>query len=331
MIIKAFEFNKNLKIKNKIFLFYGENQGQINEIIETKFKNDNNSVFNYDESNVLSEVNEFTNNIFTKSFFEKEKLIIIKRCTDKIKNLIEEIAERDLEDIKIILISNTLEKKSKLRTFFEKEKKVVCTPFYEDNNQTLQNIALNFFRERKISISYEIINLIINRSRGDRLSLQNELQKIQNFSKNKKEKIEMNEILKITNLAKNYDISELADNCLARNKKKTITILNENNYSSEDCMIVLRTLLAKSKRLLKLKENLKKENNVDNVISAFKPPIFWKDKNIVKEQINRWNSQNVEDLIYRLNETGILIKKNSISSLNILSNFIIEECSEINN
>ena len=237
---------------------------------------------------------------------------------------------KNIENTKIILLANILEKKSKLRLLFEKNKNIICIPFYPDNNQTLSNIVNSYFKERKIPISQEAINLLIDRARGDRLNLNNELNKIENFTKNKK-KINIDEILKLTNLAENYSVTELVDNCLAKNSKKTVNILNENNYSSEDCILIIKTLLIKAKRLNKLQNQTKNNKNIDQVITSFKPPIFWKDKEIVKEQIKNWSLKKIENLIYKINEIELLIKKNSSNSINILFDFIITQSSKTNN
>ena len=331
MIIKSFELNKvNLK-KNNFFLFYGENEGLKKEIIESNFKNNYpKKTFYYDESEVLNNKSNFFEEILSKSFFENEKLIIISRSTDKITSIIEEILEKKIDDLVLILNSGSLEKRSKLRLLFEKNKEIICIAFYEDNNQTLSSMASQFFRNNKIQISQQAINLIINRCRGDRQNLKNELNKIESFIKNKK-KIEISEILQLTNLAENYSVTELVDNCLAKNKNKTLNILNENNYNLEDCIIVIRTMLAKSKRLLKLFQEIKISNNIDSAISSIKPPIFWKDKQIVKDQINKWSYKKIELLIFRINEIELLIKKNSSISLSVLSDFIIEQASTASN
>ena len=331
MIIKSFELGKiDLKDKN-FFLLYGENQGFKSEVIKNKFKkNYSENIYSYEENNVLNNKENFFNNILSKSFFENEKLIIIDRASDKIKEIIEEIIEKKIIDLTIVLNANILEKKSKLRSFFEKNKETVCIPFYADNNQTLTGIVNNFFRENKILISQQAINLIVDRCRGDRQNLNNELQKIQSFIKGKN-KIGIKDLLKLTNLAENYDISELIDGCLAKNRKKTINILNENNYSLEDCILIIRTFLIKSKRLLKISQKIMLQNNIDSVISSFKPPIFWKDKEIIKQQVKNWSYKNIEDLIYRISEIEVLIKKNSNSSINILSDFIIEQATTSSN
>ena len=331
MIFKAYELEKvNLK-EIKYFLLYGENQGHKSEIIEKKFKSNFPESFNsYEEKEILDNRENFFNEILTKSFFEKEKLIIINRSTDKLKDLIEEIIERKLDDLTFVLNSNMLEKKSKLRSFFEKNKQTACVPFYEDNMQTLSTIVNQFFRGLKIPIAQQAINLIVQRCRGDRKNLKNELRKIESFLTNKN-KVKIEDLLKLTNLAENYNISELIDSCLSKNKRKTVNILNENNYSLEDCIIIIRTFLMKSKRLLKLTQELRVKKNIEEIISTFKPPIFWKDKEVVKQQIASWSPNNVESLIYKTCEIELLMKKNSSNSINILSNFIIEQASLTSN
>ncbi len=324
MIIKTYELNK-INNKIKIFLLYGNNNGFKDEIIKNFFENKfKKKIYRYDESEILHNKENFYNIIFTKSLFEDEKLIIISRVSDKIKDIINEVIEKEIDDTTIILNSNNLDKKSKLRSLFEKNKRTVCIPFYEDNSQTLSSIASSFFKEKKIPISQETINLLIERCRGDRLNLKNELNKIESFIKDKN-KIDIEDILKLTNLAENYNVSELIDNCLAKNSKKIITILNENNFLTEDCILIMRTLLAKTKRLQKLKKESEISKNIDNTISSFRPIIFWKDKNIVKQQIEKWPLYKIENLIYEISEIELLVKKNSHNSLNIVSDFIINK------
>ena len=324
MIIKTYELNK-INNKIKFFLLYGNNNGFKDEIIKNFFENKfKKKIYRYDENEILHNKENFYNIIFTKSLFEDEKLIIISRVSDKIKDIINEVIEKEIDDTTIILNSNNLDKKSKLRSLFEKNKRTICIPFYEDNSQTLSSIASSFFKEKKIPISQETINLLIERCRGDRLNLKNELNKIESFIKDKN-KIDIEDILKLTNLAENYNVSELIDNCLAKNSKKIITILNENNFLTEDCILIMRTLLAKTKRLQKLKKESEISKNIDNTISSFRPIIFWKDKNIVKQQIEKWPLYKIENLIYEISEIELLVKKNSHNSLNIVSDFIINK------
>ena len=331
MIVKSFELSK-LKINNyNFFLFYGDNEGLKEEIIKNLLeKNYHNKIHRYEEKEILSNENDFFNSILTKSFFDNERLIIINRATDKIKKIVVELLEKNPSDIKFILNSKNLEKKSILRKFFEKEKSILCAPFYEDNNQTLNSIINQFFRDKKISISQQLINILIERSRGDRKNLSNELEKIENFSLGKK-KINLQEMVELTNLADNYSASELVDYSLAKNTRKTITILNENNYSDEDNIIIIRTLLAKLKRLLKIYELVDEKNNIDSAVSSFKPPIFWKDKPLVTQQIKSWGKNELKNLIYQSNKIELLVKKNSSMAKNILSDFIINNSKKTNN
>ena len=321
MILKTFNLDKD--INAKIFLFHGVNDGQKDEIIKNKFIpifGDN--VFKYYEKEILSNIENFYNQILSKSFFENKKLIVIKDASDKIKEHIEVLKKRISDDIKIIIISNLLDKKSKLRNLFEKDNDLVAIAFYNDNNQTLSSIAKSFFLKKKISISQESINLLVNRAYGERKSLNNELQKIEGFLSNKN-KISIEEIHALTNLSENYSINELVDNCLAKNRQKTIYILNENNFSFEDAIIIIRTFLIKTKRLIKLYQNLQVNKNIDKTIISFKPPIFWKDKQLVESQIKIWTLDRTYKLIEEINKVELNIKKNSINSLNILFDFIL--------
>jgi len=331
MILKSFELNK-LKLNNhNFYLFYGDNEGLKEETINNLFeKNYTNKIHRYEEKEVLENTDNFFNSILTKSFFDNEKLIIINRCTDKIKTILDELIEKNPDDIQFILNTKNLEKKSSLRKLFEKEKSIICVPFYEDNNQTLNSIISLFFRNKKIPISQQLINILIERSRGDRKNLKNELEKIENFSSNKKN-INLEEIVKLTNLADNYSASELVDHSLAKNTRKTVTILNENNYSDEDNIIIIRTLLTKLKRLVKIYELVNEKNNIEQAISAYKPTIFWKDKPLVTQQIKSWKKNLLENLIYKTNEIELLIKKNGSVAKNILSDFIIDNSRKANN
>ena len=322
MILKSQDLSKNITRYN-LFLFHGANEGLKEEIIKNDFKPlfKNNS-FKYFEKEILSNIEGFYNEVLSKSFFEKEKLIIIKDTTDKLKNEIELLKEKNLDDIKIVLISSILDKRSKLRNLFEKDKNLISVAFYLDNNQTLSAISKSFFLKRKISISQESINLISNRANGDRKNLENELNKIDNYLINKK-KISIEEIHSLTNLSENYSISELVDNCLAKNKQKTIYILSENNFSLEDAIIIIRTFLIKSKRLLKLCQNFETDKNFDKAILNFKPPIFWKEKEIVKQQMKNWSLKKTYKLINEINDIELNLKKNSLNSLEILFDFIL--------
>ena len=330
MIYKSFELNKIDQNNSHLILFYGKNDGLKNEALDILIK-DKSKISNYEEKEILENENNFIENILSNSLFEPQKFIVIKRATDKILRIIETLHQKNLEDTLIILNSDNLDKKSKLRSFFEKEKKLVCVPFYPDNEQTLSKLAYNFLRDKKISISPSNINLIVNKCSGDRETLINELQKIEYFSKNGK-KINSESISKLINLNENHSIIELIDNCLAKNKKKTISILNENNFSNEDCIIIARSFIIKAKKLLALSKTFETNNNIDFTISSAKPPIFWKEKEITKQQIYKWKPEYIKKLIYSLSEIELQIKKNINNSIKLITDFILTQSStETNN
>ncbi len=322
MIIKSFEIDKIKLTKNHLILLYGSNQGHKNQVIKELFvKVFNGQISRLDESEILNNYEEFISSLINKSLFEDHKLIIVSRTSEKIIKLVNEILERKVENIKIILNSDNLEKKSKLRALFEKEKNLTCIPFYEDNEKNLSSLAQTFFRNKKIKVSQEIINVLVGRSRGDRANLFNELNKIEILSITKKN-IDLDDVLKLTNLSENYSVFELVENYLAKNKRQVSKILNENNFANDECILILRTILNRSKRLLKLKESEHETGNIDLTISSFKPPIFWKEKDLVKKQIQSWSRNEVKKIIYRVNDLEILIKKNSNNSLNFVSDFV---------
>ncbi len=327
MIIKSFELNKIDFGLSNLYLFYGKNEGAKKEIIhQITSKRANAEIIKYEEKEILNDSTIFEENIISYSLFEKEKIFIIKRTTDKIIKILDKIKAKNLEDITIIFESENLEKKSKIRSFFEKDKKFICMPFYPDNEQTLLKLSINFFSKKKISISRSNINHIIGKCGGDRETLFNELKKIELFSKNGKNINEEN-IAKLINLSEDLNVSELIDNCLAKNEKKTMMILNENNFSNEDCIIITRVFLNKAKKVLKLSTEFKKNNNIELTISNAKPAIFWKDKEITKQQIYKWKPESIKILIYRLSQIELMIKKNLGNPVNLITDFLLQQLS----
>ena len=322
MIIKSFELEKIISLNFNIHLIYGNNEGIKQDIISNFYKkNYEGEVLKYDEQDILTNKDEFISSLLNKSLFETEKLIIISRGTDKLIAVINELLEREEIGAKIIIKSSNLEKKSKLRNLFEKEKNVICTPVYEDDSRSLNFIINNFLKDYKLSLSQEIKNILIERSNGDRINLKNELSKLKNLSITKK-KLSIEDVLKLSNLAENYSVFELSDNYLAKNSKKVSNILNENNYSSDDCILIIRTILNKSKRLLKIRNEVDNNKNIDQVISTIKPPIFWKEKEIVKKQAQSWSTNEVKDIIFKINDLEALVKKNTANSMLFVSNFM---------
>ena len=330
MILKTFELNK-ITNKATLFLLYGKNEGLKSECINEILKKNDGKIFNYDEKQIKDEIENFYENILSGSLFENSKIIIINRASDKIVEIIQELINRNITNTKIIINADILEKKSKLRSLFEKKQDLICIPTYPDNNDTLSKLSAAFFRKENITISQQNINLIVEKCNGDRNSLKNELNKIKNYLINKK-KISSKEILKIINLSENYELSELIDNCLAKNKNKIMNILNENNYNTDDCIIILRTFLSKAKRILKLAIQLEQNKDINKTINSARPPIFWKDKEIVKVQLNKWKPNQIKKLINDISNIELEIKNNYNNSIFIITNFIFEQSyTQINN
>ena len=325
MILKYFELEKlNFEITN-FLLFHGKNEGYKGEEIKKITNKFNIKVKNYDEKQVIDNTEEFLANNLNKSLFENDKIIIINRCTDKIIKIVEELIDRNINDIIFILISEILEKKSKLRNFFEKsKKKLVSIAFYPDNFDTLMGIARQTLKEKKILLSNECISVLVSKCASDRKNLLNEIEKIELYSKDKKE-ISNEEVFKIINLSENHSVNELVNSCLVKNQKKLFKILNDNIFSNEDCIVIIRTLLKKTKDLLNLVIQFHLNKNINETINNAKPPIFWKDKNIIKDQINLWSVNKLKNLIIEINDIEYQIKKNSTNSINLTTNFLLEK------
>lgn len=322
MIIKSFEIDKLNNSDSNFHLIYGNNEGIKQDLINNIYlKNYEGDILKYDEHEVFNKIDEFISNLLTKSLFGDKKIIIISRATDKLYTLINDLLDREIIETKIIIKSSSLEKKSKLRNLFEKEHQLVCTPVYEDDVRALNLVIQNFLKGNNLSLSQEIKNILIERSKGDRINLKNELSKLKNLSLSKS-KLSIDDVNKLSNLAENYSVFELSDNYLAKNSKKVSNILNENNYSSEDCILIIRTILNKCKRLLKIRNEIDNNINIDQVISSFKPPIFWKEKDIVKKQVQSWSTNEVKEIIFKINNLEALVKKNTSNPLLFVSNFV---------
>ena len=325
MILKYFELNKLNFNNTKFLLLHGKNEGYKNEEINKITNKLNIKAKNYDEKQVIDNTEEFFANNLNKSLFDSDKIIIINRCTEKITKIIEELIDKNIDDIILMLNSETLDKKSKLRNLFEKSKnKLVSIAFYPDNFDTLLRIARQALRERKILLSNECISVLVSKCAGDRKNLLNEIEKIELYLKDKK-KISNEEVFKIINLSENHSVNELINSCLIKNQKKLFNILNDNIFSNEDCIVIIRTLLKKTKDLLNLVIQFHLNKNINVTIDNAKPPIFWKDKSIIKDQINIWSIDKLKRLIIEINDIEYQIKKNSIHSINLTTNFLLEK------
>ena len=331
MIIKSYEINKNKLnfLKNKFYLLYGENYGLKKDIedfikIEIK-KNSNVEVLKLYENEIINNEENFYNFVYSGSLFSDKKIITICEATDKIINKMTDIYEKCPENIYIIVFSEILEKKSKLRNFFEKEKKTICIPCYADNEKNLEIIAQNELKKKNIKLSREIINLLIEKSNTDRHYLRNEIEKIKSYSLNKKI-LEMDEIKLLINFSGDYKSDVLVNECLCGNISQYKKIISEIYVSAVNQIILLRILSNKVQRLLKIKEQEHQSNNLDNLINNSKPTIFWKEKPLVKKQLTIWSLNALNKIITDINNTEFLCKKNPQIAKSIFYNFFSEIC-----
>ena len=336
MIIKSYEIKKNRLslLKKKLFLLYGENLGLKKDIKnfitdEIKQKNNDAEILSLYESEIISNEDIFFNLIYSGSLFSQKKIITIHESTDKIINIIKEASEKYSEDIYLIFFSNVLDKKSKLRTFFEKEKELVCVPCYLDNEKDLVTIAQLELKKANILLSRESINLLIEKCNADRNNLRNEIEKIVAYSLNK-EKIETNEIRALINFSGDYKSDIFVNECLCGNIVQYKKIISELYVNTINQILMLRILSNKIHRLLKIKEQVKESYNVDALLNTCKPPIFWKEKPIVKKQLAIWKLNDLKEIISDINNTEILCKKNPHISHSIFLNFFMVICKKAN-
>ena len=332
MIVKSFEVKKNIAnfSKKKFYLIYGENVGLKKDIksfiVEAiKQKDDDLEILSLYENELLNNEENFYNSIYSGSLFSNRKIIIIHGATDKIIKKISDVYDRYPENIFLIIFSEILEKKSELRNFFEKNKKTICIPCYLDNAKNLRIIAESELKKNNITLSTEIINLLIEKSNSDRNNLRNEIEKIKSYSLNKK-KLELNEIKTLICFSGDYKSDILINECLCGNIYQYKKIMSEFYVGMINHMLLLRILSNKIQRLLKIKEQENKLNHLDDLINNSKPQIFWQEKPLVKKQLTIWGLDDLKKIIEEINNTELLCKKNPQISNAIFFNFFSEIC-----
>ena len=335
MLIKSYEIlKKDLNFLNS-FLIYGENTGLKQDIVKSVIelkekKNIKYKQFKFEEEEIIKNQNDFFNLIFSGSLFDKKKVIFVNRTTDRLFNLISEISKKDIKDILIFFEADQLEKKSKIRNLFEKDKNLVCIACYQDNNFDLIKIINDEIKQTKIKLSTESINLLIERASGDRNNLRNEVNKLKSFALDK-QMVSYDQVKELTNMVGNYQNDYIVNICLNGDKKKLNKILRENNFSFEDFLILLKIFSKKIHRLLKIKIFNRLEKNLDQIFNQIRPPIFWKEKEDVKKQVRLWNEKKLNLIIKKINEIELNCKKNHELSTNITLDFLATVCDEVNN
>ena len=308
MILKSFLLEKNLSLIDnyKSLLFYGENIGLKDEFksnLKKKFSNFEQILFNQDE--IIKNEKLLSDQINNLSMFNDNKFIIINEVSDKLISKIDDIIETQPDHIRLILFSQSLDKKSKIRSSFEKSKKVGIVPCYQDNHRTLSEYIREKLKDYS-GVNQEVINLLINNSGLDRKVLFSEIEKIRALFQNKK--IEESKILNLLNEENNLNFDDLRDSCLEGNDKKlnknlgTILLNNENIY------FCLNNLNQRVQKLSMLINQNEKDMNINFALDNLKPKVFWKDKPMILRQVKKWDHQKLEKAKEIILETEVKMK-----------------------
>lgn len=337
MIIKSYEVKKNSTnfYKYNFYLLYGENVGlkkDIKNIIQKVItsKDDKMEILSLYENEILNNEQNFYNFIYSGSLFGNKKIIIISGATDKMINKVNDIFEKYSQDVFFIFFSDALEKKSKLRKFFEGNKETICIPCYLDNERDLEIILQSELKKNNILLSREAINLLIEKANSDRDNLRNEVEKIKSYSLNKK-KLELDEIKSLINFSGDYKSEILVNECLCGNISQYKKIMSELYENTINQILFLRILGNKVQRLLKIKKQADELENLDDIINSSRPPIFWKEKPLVKKQLSIWSLDELKKIISGVNNTEFLCKKNPQVAKVIFFKFFFEICTRSNN
>jgi len=311
VILKSYIVEQNLEILNnyQATLIHGENNGIKDDVkVAIKDQNKNSEVITFFENEILKN-NFLYENMTNLSLFNQKKIIFIYEATDKIFNQLSECLEKENINIKIYIFSNILERNSKLKNFFEKNKKLAIFPCYKDNERTLIAYISKELKEFK-GLNGEIINLIINNSNLDRKIIKNELAKIKVFFL--KKKINKEQIFEILNIKTDSGFDEIRDKALAGDKFRINKLLSDTEVLHEEAFFYLNSINHRITRLLELIKICEgNKNSYEKALETFKPPIFWKDKPIILQQMFKWSKKKLEEMMVKITETEVLMKKNS--------------------
>jgi len=330
MIIKSYIAEKNLESlnKNKIILFYGENHGLKKDFKKNLKKiNKEFGILSFFQDELLKDKNLLISEIKNKSLFDKEKIIFIDQATDKIFEITEEASE-NIDKEKIFIFADLLDKKSKLRTFFEKSKAFNTIPCYQDNEITIKKIITNKLSMYK-GLNTELVNLIIQNTGLDRNKVNNELDKIISCFDDKK--IDYHKVEQLLNIKTSDDFNLLKDEALNGNKINTNKLLADTVFELENNIYYLNTINQRINKLNQI-EKLKNDNNdIESIVSNLKPPIFWKDKPKLIEQSKKWNKTKILKALKKTYEAEVKLKSNSSIRKDLLiKELIIGLCSTAN-
>ena len=322
MIYKSYLLEQNFdNLKERLVLFYGENNGLKNDFKKILRSNKNVEIINLLQNEILQNEESFLNEIFNLSLFETEKVIFINYANDKVLPIIEKIEKE--EQRRIYLFSEVLDKKSKLRNYFEKSKKTAAVPCYADNELTIKKLILNKLKNFK-NLTTQNINLIVESTSLDRVKMNNELDKIINLFTNKE--LNSQKLENLLNTKENNDFNLLKDEALIGNKSNTNKLISETILESEKNILFLSLI---NQRLLKLADlnKLKNEKTLEEALNSLKPPIFWKDKPKFLSQAKKWNLKKIKEALNKVYEIEVKMKTNSYINPNVLlKKLILDLC-----
>lgn len=332
MILKSYIVEKNLNsiFSFKAVLLYGENGG-IKEDIKKEIKERNKAekIINFFQEDLVKNKDILSHEINNTSLFQDKKIIFLHEITDKLFDEISESLSDIKDETKIFIFSNLLDKKSKIRSFFEKEKNLGIIACYQDNERSLSEY-IRLKLKNINGLNQEIINLVIENSNMDRKIVSEEILKIQTYFGTKK--IEKNTIKEILNIKTNIKFEQIRDATLVGNKHKVNALIGEMDIVKEDIYLYLNQMSLRVNKLIevsKINENFK---NLNDAIDEIKPKIFWKDKPVYIEQLQRVNSIKLQQIQKDICETEVILKKNSkIESDTIIKNLIVNICSKVSN
>jgi len=320
MIYKSYLVEQNIEIlKSNFTLFYGENLG-LKNFFEKKLVNDkNNKVLKYSQDEILKNENNFYSEMNNISLFGEKKIFIINNATDKILTILKELIQQNAQS-KCYIFSDVLEKKSKLRNFFEKEKNVDVVPCYQDNDLSIKKLIQSSLKEFT-NLTSETINILLEVSSNDRLKLENEINKIKSYFTNKK--IIQEDLIKLLNLKEDNDFNLIKDSALIGDADLTNKLLNSTLIENEKFIFYI-TLM--NYRLGKL-NSVSGEKNIEKAVNEIKPPVFWKDKPIFLKQAQKWNQKKINSALRKTYDAEVKIKSNSsFDKKIILKKLIVDIC-----
>lgn len=329
MIYKSYLVEENFKLIDKnINLFYGENIGLLNTF-KNKIKVNNKEkaeIVSFTQDEILSNDRAFKNEITNQSLFSEKRIFIIDQATDKILEHLNEILNAG-ESNKFFLFANVLEKKSKLRKYFETEQNCASIACYEDNEITLRKITLNKLKNFQ-PVPQKIINMIVENCSGSRVKLNNELEKIIIFFG--KNKIDDENLANLLNIIENDNFNTLKNAALNGDKKLTNKLLSETIIEEDKTILYLSIISQRANQINQINKNFK-GTNYDNAITKIKPPIFWKEKPNFINQLKKWQEVKTNLLLKNLYEIELNVKKNStISKNNLIKKLMVDICTLAN-